>query len=135
MHYFCNFCMPCSAGRGCFLVLPVAGRAGAPPVHYGGFFDPGRAPWRVLWVAKVARAGSFWNAEPRRTTETPYFQLLVLLRLRMILLSPRPSSYNSSRTYFFQLLDGYGRCLCVCACVPCFPSTKKIGTNTQSQKS
>ena len=33
--------------------------AGGPRAHYGATLGPGRAPWRVLWAFKVARAGSF----------------------------------------------------------------------------
>ena len=48
--------MPIFAGRGFFLALPVAGHAGAPPIHYAAGLGPGQAPWRVIWTSKVARA-------------------------------------------------------------------------------
>ena len=49
-------CTRFSGARGSFLTLRAAGHAGGPPVHHGASLGPGRAPWRVLWVFKVAKS-------------------------------------------------------------------------------
>ena len=47
-----------SPGRGSFLALSAAGHAGGPPpVHPGATVGRCQAPWRVLWVFKVAKSG------------------------------------------------------------------------------
>lgn len=50
-----------------FLAVPVAGRARAPPLHYGTLFGLGQAPWRVLWVSELVRDGSFQGMVHRVT--------------------------------------------------------------------
>ena len=121
--------MPSSAGRESFLALPVVGSAGALPVHGGARLGPGRAPRRVLWASKVARAGSFSRRlrpsppEPRRTMEAPQFRLFALLLLlyhtgpqALKLSTPWRPRYNSICTSSSSLRDGHGRCFCVSVC-------------------
>ncbi|CAM9225965.1 unnamed protein product, partial [Laminaria digitata] len=55
--FFCS--LATFSGRESFLALSAAGHAGGPRVHYGACLSPGRAPWRVLWASKIARAGPF----------------------------------------------------------------------------
>ena len=51
-----NICTLFYGARGSFLALSAAGHAGGPPVRHGASLGPGRAPWRVLWVFKVAKS-------------------------------------------------------------------------------
>ena len=44
-----------SSGRGYFLVLSAPGHGKSPFEHQGASVRPGRGPWHVFWVFKVAR--------------------------------------------------------------------------------
>ena len=75
MHYFLHVCNFSSFGRGSFPALSAVRYAGGPHVHYGASLGPGRAPWRVLWTFKVARAGAFTGSlstepQPSKTKQT-----------------------------------------------------------------
>ena len=65
------------AGHGFFHALSAPEHAGGPPVHDGASVGPGQAPWRVLWVFKVAKFGKPpWrrstDLEPSKTMENPH---------------------------------------------------------------
>ena len=110
MHFFLHVRIPCSAGRGSFLALSVAGQAGGPPVHQGASVVPDRAPWRALWAFKAARSGkSSWDRVPRRRTGpargNPTFFCFVFFALSSQL---QPSITPSHKLSSSLLCDSHG---------------------------
>ena len=86
-----------SSGRGSFIALSAAGHAGGPAcTNFGKRLDPGGASWRVFGALESRASWFFFGgtavryAEPRRTVDTPHFQLFALP-----LSSHRPSSSSS----------------------------------------
>ena len=55
---FLGICTIFSDALGPFLTISAAGHAGVPHIHDGASLGPRRAPWRVLWALKVAKAGN-----------------------------------------------------------------------------
>lgn len=123
-----------SAARRSFLALPVAEHADAPHFNYGTHLGLSRAPWRLLWAPKVARATSCsrklsfarraeqGHGNPKIASSlfcsAAVFAVPRHPQKRCCLRQPRYTSSHASR---FSLDVMHERCFRVSACV-CHPT-------------
>ena len=130
-----------SPGLASFLAFSAARQVGCPRVHYHGVrLGPVGAPWHVLWVSKVARAGSFSGdhvpqSRAKQGNGNPTIQLFALLLVpymyRTVPQALKHSNlwqqrYQSSRTSNVTATDDSS----VCA-YAMFPVVLSLGNRNQ----
>ena len=123
-----HICKLFSGGRGSFVALPAARQTGGPPAHYIARLGAGRAPWRVLWASKAARAGLLHKglrstppsrAGPRNPQTSVYFLSVVAEPRRALNISILCGSHGATETAiqafpFVTVANEASACVCVC---------------------
>ena len=127
LNVFLGICTIFSDALGPFLTISAAGHAGVPHIHDGASLGPRRAPWRVLWALKVAKAGNnhgvdFRGVIAEQDNGKPHVSHFSVRSNTVTTIAsnfPRSYSYGHYYACVITAIHAWSWCICVYALCVC----------------